>query len=158
MSTRYQEITTHLQAEPRVWLITGCAGFIGSNLVDALVARGYTVRVLDNLSTGKRSNLSDDEGVELIVGDVADALRLENVQLPDARDPRVAWILDGIGPDEVIGDFGLVNGGAAGLEMDIYDLTEIQTNYILDMPLRRLTKFSKLELDKEKEELERTID
>ncbi len=45
------------------------------------------------------------------------------VQLPDARDPRVAWILDGIGPDEVIGDFGLVNGGAAGLEMDIYDLT-----------------------------------
>jgi N,N-dimethylformamidase len=45
------------------------------------------------------------------------------VQLPDARDPRVAWILDGIGPDEVIGDFGLVNGGAAGLEMDIYDLS-----------------------------------
>ncbi|MGY1622910.1 N,N-dimethylformamidase beta subunit family domain-containing protein [Geodermatophilus sp. SYSU D00965] len=44
------------------------------------------------------------------------------VQLPDARDPAVAWIFDGIGPDEVIGDFGLVNGGAAGLEMDIYDL------------------------------------
>ncbi|MCP9340583.1 NAD-dependent epimerase/dehydratase family protein [Stutzerimonas xanthomarina] len=54
-------------------LVTGGAGFIGSNLVDALVARGYTVRVLDNLSTGKRSNLPDDEGVELIVGDVADA-------------------------------------------------------------------------------------
>ncbi len=45
------------------------------------------------------------------------------VQLPDARDPRVSWIVEGIGPDEVIGDFGLVNGGAAGLEMDIYDLT-----------------------------------
>lgn len=44
------------------------------------------------------------------------------VQLPDARDPRVAWIFEGINPDETIGDFGLVNGGAAGLEMDIYDL------------------------------------
>lgn len=43
------------------------------------------------------------------------------VQLPDARDPRVAWILDGVGENEVIGDFGLVNDGAAGLEMDIVD-------------------------------------
>lgn len=54
-------------------LITGGAGFIGSNLVDALVARGYAVRVLDNLSTGKRSNLPDGANVELIEGDVADA-------------------------------------------------------------------------------------
>jgi len=54
-------------------LITGGAGFIGSNLVDALLARGYAVRVLDNLSTGKRSNLPDDSRLELIVGDVADA-------------------------------------------------------------------------------------
>lgn len=53
-------------------LITGGAGFIGSNLVDALVARGNTVRVLDNFSTGKRSNLPDDRCVELIEGDVAD--------------------------------------------------------------------------------------
>ncbi|MFC0625618.1 DNA gyrase/topoisomerase IV subunit A [Kribbella deserti] len=42
--------------------------------------------------------------------------------------------------------------------MDIYDLTEVQTNYILDMPLRRLTKFSKLELETEKAELEREIE
>ncbi|MEK0364604.1 MULTISPECIES: NAD-dependent epimerase/dehydratase family protein [unclassified Pseudomonas] len=54
-------------------LVTGGAGFIGSNLVDALVARGYAVRVLDNLSTGKRSNLPDGVRVELIEGDVADA-------------------------------------------------------------------------------------
>ncbi|NKQ10211.1 NAD-dependent epimerase/dehydratase family protein [Pseudomonas sp. SST3] len=53
-------------------LVTGGAGFIGSNLVDVLVARGYSVRVLDNLSTGKRSNLPVDAGVELIEGDVAD--------------------------------------------------------------------------------------
>jgi UDP-glucose 4-epimerase len=54
-------------------LVTGGAGFIGSNLVDALVARGYAVRVLDNLSTGKRANLPGDSRVELIEGDVADA-------------------------------------------------------------------------------------
>jgi N,N-dimethylformamidase len=44
-----------------------------------------------------------------------------HVQLPDARDPRIAWIFDGVGADEIIGDFGLVNGGAAGLEMDVVD-------------------------------------
>ena len=42
-------------------------------------------------------------------------------QLPDARDPRVAFIFEGIGPQEVIGDFGLVNEGAAGLELDRID-------------------------------------
>jgi UDP-glucose 4-epimerase len=51
-------------------LVTGGAGFIGSHLVDALLARGDRVRVLDNLSTGKRENL--DPRAELIVGDVAD--------------------------------------------------------------------------------------
>ena len=42
--------------------------------------------------------------------------------------------------------------------MQVFDLTEIQTNYILEMPLRRLTRFSKLELDKERSELEREIE
>ena len=42
--------------------------------------------------------------------------------------------------------------------MSVFDLTEIQANYILDMPLRRLTKFSKIELDKEADELQRTIE
>jgi DNA gyrase subunit A len=41
--------------------------------------------------------------------------------------------------------------------MSVFDLTEIQANYILDMPLRRLTRFSKLELDKERDELLATI-
>ncbi|WP_095109678.1 NAD-dependent epimerase/dehydratase family protein [Pseudomonas sp. Irchel 3E20] len=55
-------------------LITGGAGFIGSHLTDALLAKGYSVRVLDDLSTGKRSNLAlDNPKVELIVGDAADA-------------------------------------------------------------------------------------
>ncbi len=41
--------------------------------------------------------------------------------------------------------------------ISVFDLTEIQANYILDMPLRRLTKFSRIELEKEKTELEETI-
>ena len=41
--------------------------------------------------------------------------------------------------------------------ISVFDLTEVQANYILDMPLRRLTKFSKIELDKEHDELLRTI-
>lgn len=44
------------------------------------------------------------------------------VQMPDARDPACAFIMEGIGPDERIGDFGLVGGGAAGYELDRYDL------------------------------------
>ncbi|RMN09704.1 putative protein-dependent dehydratase [Pseudomonas syringae pv. coriandricola] len=55
-------------------LITGGAGFIGSHLADALLANGHSVRILDNLSAGKRSNLPlDNPRLELIVGDVADA-------------------------------------------------------------------------------------
>ncbi len=42
--------------------------------------------------------------------------------------------------------------------MTVFDLTEIQANYILDMPLRRLTKFSRIELEKERDDLRRTID
>jgi UDP-glucose 4-epimerase len=52
-------------------LVTGGAGFIGSHLVDALLAQGHAVRVLDDLSTGHRRNL--DPRAELVVGDVADA-------------------------------------------------------------------------------------
>lgn len=43
------------------------------------------------------------------------------VQMPDASDPRMEWMMEGIERDEIIGDFGLVNGGASGLEIDIID-------------------------------------
>jgi UDP-glucose 4-epimerase len=54
-------------------LVTGGAGFIGSHLVEALLARGNRVRVVDNLSTGHRSNLDHLAGsIEWIEGDLAD--------------------------------------------------------------------------------------
>lgn len=54
-------------------LVTGGAGFIGSNIVEQLLAQGYQVRVLDNLSSGKRENVDlflDHPNYEFILGDI----------------------------------------------------------------------------------------
>jgi UDP-glucose 4-epimerase len=57
----------------RQFLVTGGAGFIGSHIAEALVARGDKVRVLDNLSTGNLANLASIRSkVEFIEGDVSD--------------------------------------------------------------------------------------
>src|SRR5262244_611322 len=54
-------------------LVTGGCGFIGSNLVRRLAARGRRVRILDDLSVGTRDNVPPSADVELVVGDVRDA-------------------------------------------------------------------------------------
>ncbi len=54
------------------YLVTGGAGFIGSHLVEELVRRGHTVRVVDSLITGRRRNLDHAPGVEFVEGDLAD--------------------------------------------------------------------------------------
>jgi UDP-glucose 4-epimerase len=54
------------------YLVTGGAGFIGSHLTEELVRRGHSVRVADNLITGKRGNLDHIPGVEFFEGDLAD--------------------------------------------------------------------------------------
>ncbi len=60
-------------------LVTGGAGFIGSHLVDRLIADGYTVHVLDNLSTGRLENIRDHLGsryLRFIKGDITDVSTL----------------------------------------------------------------------------------
>jgi UDP-glucose 4-epimerase len=52
-------------------LVTGGAGFIGSNIVEELIKRDYTVRILDNFSTGRRENIAElHKDIELIEGDI----------------------------------------------------------------------------------------
>ncbi len=60
-----------MNAHHPLWLVTGGAGFIGSHLVDALIARGDRVRVLDDLSTGRLRHLAPT--TEFVRGSVADA-------------------------------------------------------------------------------------
>ena len=50
--TAYQRLLETLSAEPRTWLITGVAGFIGSHLLEALLKLGQRIVGLDNFSTG----------------------------------------------------------------------------------------------------------
>jgi len=57
------------------FLVTGGAGFIGSNLCEAILKMGYQVRCLDNLSTGKKENVEmfeDNQNYEFIKGDIRD--------------------------------------------------------------------------------------
>lgn len=66
--TAYGRAKQALRDEPRTWLVTGAAGFIGSNLVEHLLDLGQAVVGLDDFSTGHRHNLDD---VEASVGPVA---------------------------------------------------------------------------------------
>lgn len=54
-------------------LVTGGAGFIGSNIAERLVRDGHSVRILDNLSTGFETNIAVAQGAEFVQGDVRDA-------------------------------------------------------------------------------------
>ncbi len=60
-------------SEKALMLVTGGAGFIGSHLACALLSEGFRVRVVDNLATGRLSNLAHLEGrFEWLEGDLAD--------------------------------------------------------------------------------------
>jgi UDP-glucose 4-epimerase len=74
-------------------LVTGGAGFIGSNLVDALLGRGDAVTVVDDLSTGRRENLDAAlaAGAELVELDIRDAAAL--TELAATRQPEIVFHL-----------------------------------------------------------------
>lgn len=70
----YEKLLEHIRREPRRWLVTGAAGFIGSHLAERLLSLGQSVVGLDNFSTGKRANLACLAGPDfrLIEGDIRD--------------------------------------------------------------------------------------
>jgi len=77
----FEELQRALKTAPRTWLVTGMAGFIGSNLVEALLKLGQRVVGLDNFATGKKSNLEVVRSLvspeqwqrfQFVEGDIAD--------------------------------------------------------------------------------------
>ncbi|ARC91067.1 LPS biosynthesis protein WbpP [Vibrio coralliilyticus] len=79
--TKYEQIQHELLESPRTWLVTGVAGFIGSNLLEKLLKLNQTVVGLDNFATGHQHNLeevkslvteSQWEGFRFVEGDIRD--------------------------------------------------------------------------------------
>jgi UDP-N-acetylglucosamine 4-epimerase len=60
--TRFEETKAQLKAAPKTWLVTGCAGFIGSNLLETLLLLNQKVIGLDNFATGHQHNLDEVQG------------------------------------------------------------------------------------------------
>jgi UDP-N-acetylglucosamine 4-epimerase len=56
---KYNEVKSQLQQQPKTWLVTGVAGFIGSNLLEQLLMLNQTVVGLDNFATGYQKNLDE---------------------------------------------------------------------------------------------------
>jgi len=79
ISAHYRRLREQLIAAPKVWVLTGVAGFIGSNLLQDLLALGQTVVGVDDYSTGHRANLDEvlapfDGGADfrMVEGDIRD--------------------------------------------------------------------------------------
>lgn len=84
MHSTYEQLLHNLNSVPKSWLVTGCAGFIGSNILEQLLMLGQTVTGLDNFSTGSRANLDE---VRSLVGEDLWA-RFTFIE-GDIRDPKV---------------------------------------------------------------------
>jgi len=84
---RYEQLRRELAAQPKTWLVTGVAGFIGSNLMEALLDLGQTVVGIDNFATGHRHNV---DAVLSIDGDFARRFRFINGDIRDLEACRDA--------------------------------------------------------------------
>jgi UDP-N-acetylglucosamine 4-epimerase len=86
--SHYSTITDHLTRNPRTWVVTGVAGFIGSNLLETLLKHNQRVIGLDNFSTGHHHNLEDVRNLvtrdqwacfSLVTGDIRDLATCQQV-------------------------------------------------------------------------------
>src|SRR6476660_389412 len=85
--SKYDALCSSLSAEPRTWLVTGVAGFIGSSILAELLSLGQTVVGLDNFATGFQGNLDD---VLVSLPQHADRFRLVTGDIRDLEACRVA--------------------------------------------------------------------
>lgn len=81
--SKFASVVSNITRDPKVWLITGVAGFIGSNLLEFLLSKNQKVVGLDNFATGRRKNLLDVkeavgeaflDNFTFIEGDITDAI------------------------------------------------------------------------------------
>lgn len=88
MATQFEVTKEELKANPRVWLITGVAGFIGSNLLETLLGLDQVVVGLDNFATGHQRNLDEVQGLvrseqwarfRFVEGDICDLATCHSV-------------------------------------------------------------------------------
>jgi UDP-glucose 4-epimerase len=113
-------------------LITGGSGFIGSHLADRLLADGNEVLSIDNYATSRRDNLTEQDGLTIVEGDIADQATVDSVFSdfgPDAvahaaasyKDPE-AWV-----EDTRTNSLGTVNVVRAAKEAEVDRLVYFQT-------------------------------
>jgi UDP-glucuronate decarboxylase len=79
--TAFEQLQIRLESEPHIWLITGAAGFVGSNLLETLLKLNQRVVGLDNFATGNRGNLKGfitDKNFEVIE---ADLVKPQNIEM-----------------------------------------------------------------------------
>jgi UDP-N-acetylglucosamine/UDP-N-acetylgalactosamine 4-epimerase len=86
--TKFEDVQAELRNNPSTWLVTGIAGFIGSNLLETLLKLGQTVVGLDNFATGHQHNIdmalidagmpADTDKFRFIEGDIRDSETCQN--------------------------------------------------------------------------------
>jgi UDP-N-acetylglucosamine 4-epimerase len=138
ISAPYQLLRQRLPCAPKVWVITGIAGFIGSSLLEDLLALGQKVVGVDNFSTGHQSNLDDvlsrssggDAQLKMIEGDIRDlktcrdACEGADFVLHHAALGSVPWSIDDPLKTNAVNVDGFVNmlvaAKDAGVERFVY--------------------------------------
>lgn len=98
--TRYEQIKAELLASPKTWLITGVAGFIGSNLLEHLLKLNQRVVGLDNFATGHQHN--HDEVKSLVTAEQWQGFRFIEGDIRNYQDCEAALANNGEGVDYVL--------------------------------------------------------
>ncbi|MBA6409120.1 Vi polysaccharide biosynthesis UDP-N-acetylglucosaminuronic acid C-4 epimerase TviC [Pseudoalteromonas sp. 5Ae-yellow] len=98
--TRYEQIKTELLSSPKTWLVTGVAGFIGSNLLEHLLKLNQKVVGLDNFATGHQHNL--DEVKELVTAEQWQGFNFIKGDIRNYQDCEAAIANNGNGVDYVL--------------------------------------------------------